>query len=408
MQNKIIFSIFFIFALTLQANLLEDLFGVGARAKAMGGTGVASANDFSATYYNPAQLSGCKNETVVLGYNTLNTDFNTVSGSASIPSHHLKKKGALSFGGCLDLPAKFNLGLYAAMNPSSIASFEAKTVTADPIFPLYWDGFDLPSIMISSSFELLGGLSVGGGMSLTVDAKVASTTKVEAGITGGTISELSAKVDVLPQISSIIGLSYSPWKWVTFGAAYRSEITTKYDIEADVVIEVYYPEFNTSLNPKGSISFSPNQAAFGISLRPVKQLEVTSDVTWYEFSRYQGPFAVPHPIDFFSIFVPRVGIEYVHDKFLALRAGYQYRPTPGPTPASADLNLLDNDVHTASVGMGAKWEISESITLHVDCYGSIGFMPLKEVRKDIDVPTYKTYQFSGQIYDVGTQFTIGY
>ena len=36
--------------------------------KAMGGIGIAQADDFSATYYNPANLAFCKKSVIAVGY----------------------------------------------------------------------------------------------------------------------------------------------------------------------------------------------------------------------------------------------------------------------------------------------------------------------------------------------------
>lgn len=408
--RPIIITLICTLSLSSHANLLEDLFGVGARSKGMGGTGVASANDFSAAYYNPAQLSKCKNETVVLGYKGIRTNFEAASTNGPISSQHIEKKDNLTFGGCLNLPAKFDLGIYASLNPLSIASFEAQAATQNPIFPLYWDGFDLPSVVVSGSFELLKGFSIGAGMSLTVDAIIKSDTTVSVGFKSpaAEISSLTAVVDVAPKLSALIGLSYSPLEWLTLGVIYRSQLGTTYDIQANVVVENPLWPFNQNLEPKGSISFSPNQAAFGISGRPMEGLEISSDLTWYQFSRYPGPFAVAQPINFFSIFVPRIGVEYIYDKFLSFRGGYQYRPTPAPMPRSALFNLLDNDVHTLSLGSGAKWDISDDISLDVDAYASFGIMAKKNVKKKFGDAAYKNFWFDGQIYDFGVQLTVGY
>lgn len=396
-------------SLSVHANLLEDMFGVGSRSKAMGGAGVAAANDYSATFYNPALLTTCNNSSVELGYNGIISE---LWNSTESESRQLDVKNNVSIGSCIHLPLRFTLGVFATLNPVKLAQIEMLhgAPTKDPIFPLYRDGLGLPTANTSLAFKIFDNLSIGVGLSITIEADIAGKSTLNGVVTGVSL-DIDVMANVLPKWSYIVGLYYAPVEDLALAITYRSSNQTKYAIDVDVangtsiVPDSYIPKVQLD----GTFSFSPEQIAFGVAYSPIESLTLSSDVTWYHFAQYQGPFLLEHEgVDFRSIFVPRVGLEWIYEKTFAVRAGYGYRPSPAPTPTREELNLLDGPVHTVSLGLGYRLELSKTSAVSLDAFGSIGIMMQRHAVKAFDEGKYNNYTYGGRLYDFGAQFKFEY
>jgi len=79
------------------------------------------------------------------------------------------------------------------------------------------------------------------------------------------------------------------------------------------------------------------------------------DLTWEDWSAYIDPMDFTPDSSFRDILVPRLGIEYVLEKTLALRGGYAYIPSPVPDQLQGQ-NYLDCNKHVFSIGAGYTWE----------------------------------------------------
>ena len=58
-----------------------------------------------------------------------------------------------------------------------------------------------------------------------------------------------------------------------------------------------------------------------------------------------------------EVWVPRFGIEYILFSSAAVRAGYEYSPSPLEQQSGTWVNYLDNDVHVFSFGLGYSWDV---------------------------------------------------
>jgi long-subunit fatty acid transport protein len=87
-------------------------------------------------------------------------------------------------------------------------------------------------------------------------------------------------------------------------------------------------------------------------------LLLAADLTYYDWRPYRDDAGRELSPPMNEIVVPRIGLEYYVIKDLALRTGYSFQKSPLPQqPIGYPTNLLDNDVHTLSWGLGYFWNV---------------------------------------------------
>ena len=124
---------------------LTNFYGVGARSMGMGGAQIACANDYSATYWNPAALVLIHNGQFQFGLTHQNDECNTTfKGNADAIS--LGKTRFNTFGFVFPFPVKRG-NLVFAMGTQRIASFDSKYIHSgyDDQHFVYEDGDTLPN-----------------------------------------------------------------------------------------------------------------------------------------------------------------------------------------------------------------------------------------------------------------------
>ena len=153
---------------------------------------------------------------------------------------------------------------------------------------------------------------------------------------------------------------------LTFGASYRSAI--EHDLDGDVrVVGLAGPlaPFNTDIG--GSANFStPWIATFGARWQATERLAINAQVNrigWSEFDQITVTSPAVNetlPQRYKDVTTGGMGVDYMVNHRLTLRAGAQYDPTPTP-----------DDLRTARVpdgdrwlyGVGASAALSDSLTM---------------------------------------------
>ena len=219
--------------------------------------------------------------------------------------------------------------------------------------------------------------------------------------------DFQARDDFSPNYN--LGLLWKPRKWFSYGFNYQSEIiahiTGGYNFR-------YGEEWQRMMHWMGSSPLLlivggmfqlPNQAVpyqsgtitstrifpqriqTGIMLKPTKRLKFLFDVQWAQWSKYkQDNFQLDQDIQLLqlvkmlgytgghrNLIVPReledtvswcAGLEYQLTPKLALRCGYEWRPT-SVQDYLADQQLFVPDLHNIGVGVGVK--LPHGVTLDV-------------------------------------------
>jgi long-chain fatty acid transport protein len=359
----------------LLAGPIEDTFGVGARNKALGGAGINIAEDYTATFYNPALLALCRGSRLSLGYDFIHTGLKNNNSEAD----QLGNYQAMNMGFCLKPLNHVGIGLYSNFSMGPI-EFNAQTLTTTPTFVMYGGDLKAFSMMLGMGYAPIKQLSFGAAMSMATGVNLGSNLTYTPG--GNPPLQAQFPAQISPIVGAIVGVTGIPLPDWKLSFVYRSstygqiDIKTKFDVTTNNIAETLV---------QGFISYSPHQFALGSSYLLTDKWLLTGDITYYLWSKYEGPFlrvqnspsstiqptlviAGTQPPNFSNIFVSRIGVEYtVWDK-LKLRAGYAFRPTPAPPPTPGGAQLLDASAHRLSLGTGYEFQLYQNIFLIADAF----------------------------------------
>jgi long-subunit fatty acid transport protein len=416
---------------------------LGARNKAMGGAGTALANDFSAVFYNPGQLSACPHNSISINYfhtdHALRLQPGPTQGSYPEPEP-IPPRDWAAIGICVKLPLRLSFGFHYAMNLQRPMAMSHDAIDPKPQFALHNKRLDGFSIMTGLSFAILDNLSIGGAVSILSNSTLYIENNIPV-VTGGKVVDNVIHWDLTPTVAPYFGARWQIVPELGIGAAYRFALYHQLEVDARTRVELAGVLIDLDLLMQGSMWYSPQQMAFGMTYAPVRQVTLSADLTWYNWSAYPGPFVVSspradsavarsltfpprEPPGFVDIWVPRFGAEYVWANRLAARLGYSFRPTPAPVPKGT-ANLLDADLHVMSAGLGYHWA-PEPVLVHtaaepsffdldfgiaglrLDAYFQLGIMPSRTVKNSAPGQTLTDFSFGGHYLDVGVTASLEY
>lgn len=452
------------------ANAAEDVFGIGARSVALGGAGTATAHDFSATYYNPANLPLCKRHQLSVGvhqiFNNLGTDIDVselptvedpfnpgemVTDPELVPIEP-QNQTRLHLGVCIPMPANLALGLILDMGLQNTIAADPNTVAENPRFFTYGSAMDTVTIQLALGYQPVRWLSLGLGASVLANIGVGSALAFSLSSSDPDDAAAMVRANLTPKVAPIAGIYASPIPELELGVTFRGKLFSDLNVPSVVAASSGALAIEAALVADGSVWYTPNQLAFGIAGRPFDALLLTVDVTWYQLSDHPSPYIeviavgevlgneiVFPPFEDFgfrNIVVPRFGVEYrmLANNALALRGGYMFRPwsaaIPGtsagcqeaaqdPNAAACRANLLDNSSHWISVGAGYTVFLGHAPTgpeqddgrpaLTVDVFFRAGLFQDRQVNRTepvSEVPYLRQYSYGGQVYDLGATLTL--
>lgn len=403
------------------ANPPEEMFGASPRVKGMGGAGTAATTDFSAVFFNPANLSRCPRSSLTIAYDlvdygltvhdhTDNTAIRADAPDADLRPEALRPINSLTLGVCAKLPAGIGVGFHFVQGIRVPAALSQTTTNGTPRFVLYGQRLESMSLMTAAGIAI-GRLSVGAGISILADTNVTVGTNLSV-LAGDNPPEtpFTYAYRMGRETSFQLGATFDVLDELAVALTYRHPIS--HTLDATVPVQVRSPlirggePLTVQLRVGAVAWFSPRQLALGAVYQVSPRLTVAADLTWLQWSAYPGPFIYPigeliidpelvgtveltpppaESAGFHDIVTPRIGAEYASEAGWVARAGYGWRPTPAAHGPRARANLLDGDVHTFSGGVGYQYEFGAdetSATVAVDLFGSIGLMPRRAVRKE--------------------------
>jgi long-chain fatty acid transport protein len=375
----------------------------------MGNAHAAVADDYTATFYNPAAMTQRKQVNVGAGF------------IATVPQLHLDRDRATSevpselppsFAG-INLGALFPLGgllenrvaIGLALYLPTLNLLRAEGIDAQvPQFYLFQNLPDKYDLLAAAAFEFGPWLSVGAGVQVLAGLDGAVDLHVD--LTNRTVAQRSVNVEVSPVAAPTLGLFSRPVEPLRLGASWRGALQLDYRLPTRLVITELV---DLNLEIGGTVLYSPHV----LNLSAAWAFETLDLVAAVEASRTFWSLA-PDPSPRFEIDIEgdlvrgiglgdrldvgngaavdlgfvdtttvRFGLEQRPTDILAVRAGYTYRPTPAPVPTEA-FNYVDADAHILSVGAGLSFrdplEIREN-QLHLDVAWQLTLLDEVQVEK---------------------------
>ena len=329
-----------------------DALGLGSRipnqdaeAIARGNAFVATADNPSAMYYNPAGISQLEGQNIQAGslfYLNIYADYVAPSGEKTknitkiIPVPQLGYTLTLK-----DMPFSFGLGVYAPFGlgmewpdnaPFRNAALEAKLtyITVNPV--VAWRPHPTLSIAVGPTFDY-------------------SEAKLRQGVAVSPY-QFIFKGDALA-FGFNAGILWQPHPMWSFGAKYFSATTLDYDGTAS--FNPAAPFLPPAMHTKTHLDF-PQMAAAGISFRPTTNWNIEVDIDWTDWDQVKNA-VIDHigtlTLNWQSSFFYEFGVTRQLGKGYFASVGYFFSEASTPDKNYTPL-VPDTDLHVGSLGFGYK------------------------------------------------------
>lgn len=348
----------------------------GARAMGFAGAYVAQAADPSAIYYNAAGIGFLKGRQIYLAgaFAGGSTDF--TGEGPNPPAGTLES----SDDGLALLPAVYyshQVGRNTVVGIGLSRPFGVRSKWDDPDeFTGRYICLDCRigswSINPTVAYKLADRFSVGAGLDVRL-SKFELTRRLGADPNPfpepTDVAELAFESGTAVGVGFNLGLLASPTENLSFGLAYRHEVTIDHDAQADFVQiltgnQTVDDAVKAALPPSqpGTASFTyPGSIAAGVAVRRgYWTFEV--DFQWMLWSSFDAvalafdnspAFDTTLPQEWESTWRGAFGVEYLIRDNWEARAGYGYDHSPAPTETISPF-IHDADRHT--FGLGGTWK----------------------------------------------------
>lgn len=363
-----------------------EVYGVGARASALGNTGGASARDYSAVHYNPAALAQARHGigggmtyalkalTVSLTERPTGYDIPNLGAlSPSVPSEYTlePRRGQdsadhtlnLWFGASTDLGTKdFSLGALVSLPvyhsreqySSGFPDERERLFSNEVSFTLLGGRVEHFVVQLGAAYRVAEWLSLGLGASVMPDAFTQNAIYMPDASQQDEI-ELNVGVRASTRWRLQGGMLFTPQERLSIGVSYRDE--QYMSVQGQNVVQVRglqegerYP-FVQEMNL--AFHYSPRQFTYGASWRG-ERVGLSADLVYSLWSDYQGQHLERAP--FTDTWSPRAGLSVGVASGQELRLGARYEPTPVP-PQTGRTNYVDNHRAVLSLGSGHELEL---------------------------------------------------
>jgi long-chain fatty acid transport protein len=376
----------------------------------MGGAVAASSADYAAMFYNPAGLAFADGPTLGAGFVYGSPDLRINGAGQDVdPIHAFQVGGSLPLGSSKYL-GRITLSAVAHI-PTSTAIMLGASDPVQPHFVFYTIDPQRTAIYMGGSIRILSNLSVGGGVSMLAGAEFKMNLSLLS--SSFLIHESPSKYIFDP----IFGLTFKPTKSLALAAVYRE--ATQASLESELKIFVGDSQILPTVTLLNLYNYDPREVVVAAAYDFKGRGKVEVDVVWMDYSHYQAStpryefeqevpdwvktlmsmnnFADP---DFHDVVVPRVGLEWVINRYFTLRTGYAYQASPVPDQRGI-TNYADADKHVVSIGGGVRAFLSPRVLerpLHIQWVFQAQILETRSVAKDDPEDPLGGYTIDGEIF----------
>lgn len=353
-----------------------ELFGFGPRALALGNTSEAVADDYYATYANPANLVLARHIHFGFGTDVVLNHFGVdrQGGEARWPTRLPQNNYLLHVGASTPLPgwledrAALGVAFHLPIGgPTRLDSLDYRI----PQLPMYDTLGDRLALVLGLGVRPARWLALGAA----VQVLTALSGRADIALTplDHRVDYKSLEVDLSTEVFPIFSATFLPTDDVRVALVYRAKSDVHYRLPLLVDLEGVG---NMRFEVAGVGLWLPDTWATAASIQRGRWLW-TAGLAWQRWSQLPPlapevtlslndahlvqpgakvvdllyAYNQPVPMGAKDIVLPRAGIEWrPHDNW-TLRTGIQYRPTPFPR-ATAAANYLDAPATTVGLGVG--------------------------------------------------------
>ncbi len=386
-----------------------DVYGLGARASAMGNTGTAVADDYSATYYNPAGLALAQPSVsagVMLTYSDVAIRLkdrpagydlpDLGSKSSAIPTKYrlnarsdttdMPSTYALQFGGVVapwmdQLRLGFAVGLPINSIGEQTARFsdEREQYFSNRLdFELLGHRQQQLSVLLAAGYRVTDWLAVGIGASLLPNSGTTAQVYLADAARQEQIQMTVANQQKWnPTVHA--GLMLLPSARWQFGLVWRGQNAFNLDIENKLQIKGFQGAatgFPITQDAHFVMNFTPHQFVAGAAYKDGRLLG-TLDIIRSLWSYYHD--SVGDKAGFTDTWSARLGGQWQATELTYLYAGLRYEQTPVPDQTGR-TNYVDNDRLGVSGGARHRFVMGER-NVEVGWYVSIQRLLARDTNK---------------------------
>jgi long-chain fatty acid transport protein len=369
--------------LPAHANIFETL-GFGPRAIGMAGAVTADANDYSASWYNPAMLVTRTDANVGLGFNWqhVGASVSTLdpNQSARLDCTECQPVNAYGFsaGAIFPLGGKVKnriaLGAGAYIPAGPLLSTQAPDANR-PFWYLYTGSPERLVVVGSIGVRITDWLSIGAGVQSLADL-VGNGAQVSLNVATQAVTFREVNSHLEGRSAPLAGILFQPLPRLRLGMSYRGDIRLLFSIPATVNLAgIGALDFTTS----AITHYSPHTFTWGAAFDVLPRLTVTADSNLALWNQAPSPYLnlttslsgpalqalglnnlfnlsaqnpSPRFLDTLSM---RVGAEYRLDEHFTFRGGGFFLPTPVPAQNARLSNILDSDSVGLTGGVAASF-----------------------------------------------------
>lgn len=350
-------------------------YGVSPRTIGMGGAFSATADDWTAAYYNSAGIGFQHRPALGFAYSEHLADIEAI-GADDLPIDNAR---GLEIGVVLPIPFegkyfrdRFTFGLTGYMPAGRLMQMEV-AYPSKPQLIILRNANRANAMYPALGVRITDGLAVGVGIQTFMNTIGELRTFTDS--TGALQTETGQELVVTyaPSASLLFkpGAHWDAMRFFSLGLVWRQETYTQYEIP--VYAAMGSVPFIVVFDAKNI--FTPRQYIGALAVH-AGRFRGEVDVSFNEYSRYPDPNlyididvdipivpidfqnSIARPPHFHDTVTGRVGLEvlaYAHaDVDLFTRLGYAYDPSPVP-PQTGYTNQLDADRHLGAASVGVRW-----------------------------------------------------
>jgi len=350
---------------------VEDTYGLGPRAMALGGSYAARPGDFAAAYYNPGGLvpGGAREERggffqLSLAYlYAVPSLYVTGADGGELETPPVPTSTGVVLGSRFSVGQPFDLdGLNMGLSVYVPEHLFRWTIRPDDDvqWALLTDRTQVVSANASLGLRVTSWLSIGAGLRVMFDVQTLTrgrVTSIEYDEETGKVrthTELGTDAQVFGRVAPLAGVLVTPVDELRLGLTYRHE--SYVDDWGDTRIRDVPILSNMGYTHRFAHYFEPTQVTLAAGADVTPELDVSLDVTWARWSRAlsTNQNAQNSPV-WGDTWTPAAGARWRANQALSLLGGYRFQKSPlgnfgGPS------NLLDNDRHVVSLGLESELE----------------------------------------------------